>query len=679
MICIQHRSVKWIDLKDLTTDFVSNFFLDNYNHLKVILMVYHQDQFFCSVSFDEVCSLPGNAAIQDFLLEKINRKYVPPSLEMFDHTRKILTHNKGIYFVPLMENNSALERPDSLDFLLDVPIPGIGCEMVDYIRNWELQETYKECMDRFSGGTLELGALNELNLKLYLLNTEIGSNIILHDERWTKYLGIPSLHESNLDHSFQFQNYFSENARRTYDAVSVLWDAVTFHKGRCYQILNDLLNEKEIRSVWCNIHPHSDNSAGENRSLLHKMFYSIDLLQTPVGNLYYKKEIFGIPASEYDIRKAGTSDLHPCGEGAKTLYLLGPCTIGFDANLENQRLFEVLSRKLEQAGLPYRVVPIFISTDSLNDFNRLFEEKLYSDDLVLVIDTLDETMFTELGERGWLADHVLDKEGADWLYSDSRMHTTEAGNEILSDGIIENLIIPLCEKEERGHHLLNEPQEKVFHLSPKHEKELNDYLEEYKSLRNDGTNSLVSGSISMNANPFTSGHRHLVEYASRHVDRLFVFVTQEDKSDFSFEDRFAMVQRGCSNLENVIVLPSGTVHNSQLTAPHYFKKSQVKPGDEVEFWKDIFIFTHRIAPYFGITKRFLGEEPNDYVTSEYNRLLKEALPKFGIETIIIPRKENNGLPISATSVRRGFAQKDWDSIRELVPEQVLEYLKKMRG
>jgi [citrate (pro-3S)-lyase] ligase len=38
------------------------------------------------------------------------------------------------------------------------------------------------------------------------------------------------------------------------------------------------------------------------------------------------------------------------------------------------------------------------------------------------------------------------------------------------------------------------------------------------------------GAIVMNANPFTLGHRHLVEQAAHSCDHLHLFVVQEDAS-----------------------------------------------------------------------------------------------------------------------------------------------------
>lgn len=45
------------------------------------------------------------------------------------------------------------------------------------------------------------------------------------------------------------------------------------------------------------------------------------------------------------------------------------------------------------------------------------------------------------------------------------------------------------------------------------------------------------GAAVMNCNPFTLGHRYLIEQAAKECDRLYVFVLSEDKSRFSVADR----------------------------------------------------------------------------------------------------------------------------------------------
>ena len=54
----------------------------------------------------------------------------------------------------------------------------------------------------------------------------------------------------------------------------------------------------------------------------------------------------------------------------------------------------------------------------------------------------------------------------------------------------------------------------------------------------------ITGAVVMNCNPFTLGHRYLIEQAAKECDRLLVFVLSEDRSYFKTADRMAMVKAG---------------------------------------------------------------------------------------------------------------------------------------
>lgn len=183
------------------------------------------------------------------------------------------------------------------------------------------------------------------------------------------------------------------------------------------------------------------------------------------------------------------------------------------------------------------------------------------------------------------------------------------------------------------------------------------------------------GGIVMNCNPFTNGHRYLIEEALKAVGLVYVFVVEENKSYFAFEDRIAMVREGVKDLENVIVVPSGKYIISTYTLPGYFEKES-KPYVEFDAAEDLEIFAKRIAPDFGITVRFAGEEPNDPYTRSYNRQMKELLPQMGIEFIELPRKLEQGVAISASRVRKLIKEGQPEAIKELVPETTLKYLQK---
>lgn len=206
-------------------------------------------------------------------------------------------------------------------------------------------------------------------------------------------------------------------------------------------------------------------------------------------------------------------------------------------------------------------------------------------------------------------------------------------------------------------------------------------LTEYKKALTDWydrTFSITIGSVVMNCNPFTLGHYYLVEKALAQCDFLIIFVVQEDKSRFPFEDRLRLVKEGVADLKNVAVLPSGKFVLSSLTFSEYFNKSELQDRI-IDTSLDVTVFAREIAPCLHITKRFAGEEPFDAVTRQYNETMRRILPEYGIEFVEIPRAADvqRGTVISASRVRELLEKKDFDSIRPLVPESTFHYLKQL--
>ncbi len=181
------------------------------------------------------------------------------------------------------------------------------------------------------------------------------------------------------------------------------------------------------------------------------------------------------------------------------------------------------------------------------------------------------------------------------------------------------------------------------------------------------------GGIVMNANPFTYGHRYLAEQAAKQCDWLYVFVVSEDASMFSYKDRLALVRLGLAGLPNVTVLEGSDYMVSKATFPSYF----LKESDTVAQAKtavDLLIFRQYIAPALGIAHRFVGTEPFCKVTSKYNDdmwywLRTAPNPAPPITVVEIPRVESNhGRAISASEVRALIKAKDFDRLKNLVPQ-----------
>lgn len=182
------------------------------------------------------------------------------------------------------------------------------------------------------------------------------------------------------------------------------------------------------------------------------------------------------------------------------------------------------------------------------------------------------------------------------------------------------------------------------------------------------------GSIVMNCNPFTKGHRYLIEFAAKQVDRLYIFVVKEDKSFFKYEDRLEMVKQGTADLKNVVVVSSGKFIISSLTFPEYFMKDYVKEKN-FDVSMDVETFCKHIAPPLNIKNRFAGEEPFDPVTLNYNENMRRILPKYGMEFCEIPRLAlDEKRVINATEVRRLLKERDFETIKEYVPETTVRIL-----
>ncbi|NLA82175.1 MAG: GNAT family N-acetyltransferase [Clostridiaceae bacterium] len=185
-------------------------------------------------------------------------------------------------------------------------------------------------------------------------------------------------------------------------------------------------------------------------------------------------------------------------------------------------------------------------------------------------------------------------------------------------------------------------------------------------------------SIVMNANPFTLGHRALVEDALTRAKRLHLFVLSEDSSLVPADIRLRLVQEGTADLAGILIHPSDHYIISRASFPSYFLK-KITEATEVQASLDALLFRDRIAPALGISQRTVGDEPFDQVTYLYNRCLKEIFHgKLGLTSL--PRlASQDGMAISASRVRGLLMAGDRKLIRSLVPETTYRFFKSAQG
>lgn len=183
----------------------------------------------------------------------------------------------------------------------------------------------------------------------------------------------------------------------------------------------------------------------------------------------------------------------------------------------------------------------------------------------------------------------------------------------------------------------------------------------------------VQGAIVANCNPFTLGHKYLMETAAAQVDSLHVFILSEnsaENAEFSAEARFELVKKGTKHIKNLLLHRSGDYIISHSTFPTYFIKDKADAG-RINADLDLTLFGSAIAPALGITKRFVGTEPFCAVTRAYNERMKQILPKYGVEVIEIPRIGG----ISASLVRKAMAEGNLELVSKIVPETTMEYIR----
>lgn len=191
---------------------------------------------------------------------------------------------------------------------------------------------------------------------------------------------------------------------------------------------------------------------------------------------------------------------------------------------------------------------------------------------------------------------------------------------------------------------------------------LQDYVEYLKGLRRQGR----TGVIVMNANPFTKGHRFLVEEAASRVDNLVVIPVLEDTpGGFPYGERLAMIKAGVPG--GVIVADGSSYQISALTFPTYFLKD-LSEASETQMLLDIDLCKRHIAPALGADVRFVGSEPSDALTARYNALMREQL-----SVVEIPRQGDR--PVSASAVRKAIGEGKYAEASAMVPGSTRPYVK----
>jgi [citrate (pro-3S)-lyase] ligase len=204
-----------------------------------------------------------------------------------------------------------------------------------------------------------------------------------------------------------------------------------------------------------------------------------------------------------------------------------------------------------------------------------------------------------------------------------------------------------------------------------------DYLKTTKCSRENNT----VAAIVVNCNPFTNGHKYLIEKASAENDLVYLFVVEEDLSAFPFKVRWELIRKGIEHLKNVCMVRGGMYIVSGSIFPAYFLKNEtISDVMEKQAELDVQIFANYVVPVLGIKRRYVGTENYCATTAAYNSAMKKILPASGVEVIEVTRKATAGAAgdspnfISASKIREAIKADKLAEVLDFLPDSTREFL-----
>lgn len=369
-----------------------------------------------------------------------------------------------------------------------------------------------------------------------------------------------------------------------------------------------------------------------------------------------------------------------------TIYMYGPCTMRSKYVSDDFTIGNFIQKRINKDfGGKYNVVAYGCESDEVNDFEYILDTAFKPGDIVIEERDFSSKLKDIIKEKGYSYKEIsaqINNLGLTNFVVNDVTHVNHRGCKMIADFIYDTIKSKISELLRRNF------EDKIvkFDYQDRDESFIKDnpdfkpYLENLEKVSKPYRSAHKKiGSLNVNCNPFTRGHRYLIEEALKRVDHLFLFVVEEDASEFSFDDRYEMVRRGVADLMDegkITLLTTGKWMCSKFTFPDYFDKDNLQTKVILNPTKDVDLYGAFIAPAIGATRRFFGEEPIDKVTQQHNNFMKRQLPEYGIEVIEIPRKElSDGQVISASKVRKHLKEKNWEDLEKLVPQTTYDYLK----
>ncbi|MDR1012689.1 MAG: adenylyltransferase/cytidyltransferase family protein, partial [Lactobacillales bacterium] len=392
--------------------------------------------------------------------------------------------------------------------------------------------------------------------------------------------------------------------------------------------------EREMFSGKCPSNMEETREVESFSEILDKLFPDNQRCRDYLMNFDYS-QIQHYNNGRYKVRMDGSNDYNNVVNGVRITpdmpenfrnkaHFFGTCTVAGHYVTDEFTVTNYMQKRInEHFADTYGVVNYGTTfDDSMNDFERMLDTAYKPGDVVININHKSCPVFCKIAQQ-----HGIEIIKTSPLFSrphdhgycmfDDPAHLNDVGNALIADFVYSRVEGDLARQIE----ISEDAEIKFEHVKKdvgltQQTKELDAYVKSLNKIKLEDAESKNIGSIVMNCNPFTLGHRYLIEEALKRVDHLYIFVVQEDMSVFPFIDRIDLVKRGTSDLRNVTVLPSGSWIISTKTFPEYFSKERLQ-AMTIDPSIDVEIFGEHIAPALGIKIRFAGEEPLDQITRQY--------------------------------------------------------------
>ncbi len=506
-----------------------------------------------------------------------------------------------------------------------------------------------------------LPELDEFSYKCYQILKENGIGIRTEGILWR----LMHINTNNYDELVPDNKVLYMRSRE------VLGRAVYYvHQMDIFRVKNEL-QKKRIRVYTVSVPSHDrlDELSMEEEIVLKAGLNYSEVNGNIKSNLsrYYSEHFLNLDKIDGLSAESNVEETIVSQNAKATIYLIGPCIVTGLKGFEQYSLMSALYQRLMAEGLKYKVQGIFSSSGALDLMEVVNELSVTDRDILFMIETNLDIIDEKNTDINLLA--LYNKRDKNKLFfTDHTMHTLYVGNVAIADVLM--AYIPEISDDKMAKQYL---QVGTPRLGYREKELLQEYIGKVR-ISKEKCKQGTMGAIVINGNPFTKGHLYLIESAARQVDRLYVMVVEEDLSEFRFEDRFRLIKDGTKHLRNVSVVPSGSLVLSRQTMSAYFEKEEWQQY-HVDASRDVALFGAYVAPLLSIGVRFVGEEPLDAVTRQYNEEMKEKLPVYGVKVVEIPRLHCGENIISASLVRKLYEEKEWKRIEELVPEVTVNFLK----